>query len=158
MKSCGIILRVIAVVALIGLCICAYSNYSFSKKEIEDNRVALDEALENAHKQVSDYPIGHDESKCSYCEEAKKVSDQLDDKESQLINDLVENVLTYVLYSGILFAVAGICGLNVAPKKKEEPEIEQVQELEIEQVQEPEIEQVQEPEQMVEVEPVVLPE
>lgn len=113
MKICGILLRVLAVLAAVVLCVVVIINGSLQLESIEDSRDDLAEEIEEHEEDIEnpyeDYYYEHDSSECSTCEYHEDREKSLDRSETSLILSIIQTLMIYaVVFSGMLFALGAI--------------------------------------------------
>ena len=127
MKCCGWILRIIAIVALVGMCVCTTANYSLNMEALQESREEYEEDYEEHQIQIAAEAMNgeeHDEDDCYTCENYDERMDDFDRDEEYYGNAFVNNIFLYWLYAGILFAAGTLvaakasCGA-VAPQPPE---------------------------------------
>ena len=127
MKCCGWILRIIAIVAFVGMCVCVTANYSLNMEDVELSREEYEEDYEEHQIQIAAEAMNgekHDEDDCYTCENYDDRMDDFDRQEKYYFNSLFSSILVYLIYGSILFAAGTLvaakasCGV-VAPQPSE---------------------------------------
>lgn len=125
MKSCGTILRILAVVAAVLLCVFTLMDYSLYAKEYKDQYEELVENREDheeSHKRGGMYE-DESQSDCSMCENYEDQEDSLDRNKKNLLYGTARNILLYsVVWCGVLFALGEIAS-KVARSKEDAPAV-----------------------------------
>ena len=124
MKCCGWILRIIAIVAFVGVCVCAIANYSIQMDDVESSREEYEEDYEEHRIEVAAEAMDgeqHDKSDCYTCENYESRMEDYDRQEKYYCYYLFNNILLYLIYGSILFAIGALvsakasCGAVTLP-------------------------------------------
>lgn len=127
MKCCGWILRIIAIVAFIGMCVCAIANYSLNIEDVECSREDYEEDYEEHQIEIAAEAMNgkqHDESDCYTCENYDDRMEDYDRQEKYYLNSLFNSILLCLIYGSILFAIGTLVSAKascraVAPQPPE---------------------------------------
>lgn len=113
MKTCGTLLRILAVLVAFVCTAVMFVNYSITMEEYDEYIEELQEEREEHEEYYTLYGEEHD-SDCSTCEEYDEDEKYYDRAITRTTMSLVQNISLYVVYACILFAV----GQLVANKGK----------------------------------------
>lgn len=113
MKTCGTLLRILAVLIAFVCTAVVFVNYSITMEEYDEYIEELEEEREEHEEYYALYGEEHD-SDCSTCEEYDEDEKYYDRAMTRTTMSLVQNISLYVVYACILFAV----GQLVANKGK----------------------------------------
>ena len=108
MNNCGKILRILAILAAILLCIAFIGNYSLDAEELKEDREDLEERIDD-HDESHEGVYASDRDDCETCESLDDQEKSLDRQKSQLVFYLLQSIGLYSLvYCGMLFALGEI--------------------------------------------------
>lgn len=125
MKSCGLFIRILAIVAAILLCTFSILNYSLDSEYYDEQRDELAEEMDEHEEEhaAEDY-LGYsdEDDECYQCESYEKQEKNLDRYEKELLYGLIQQCVLYAfVWCGVLFILGEIAS-KVARSKKEPQE------------------------------------
>lgn len=121
MKSCGIFMRILAVVIIISMGVILIAQYSMYAVELNEAWEDLEEDIESHEEEMRDSTHKGDCSKCEYYEERET---SLERNHTNYILTSVQNFLETFVFCAILFVAAEIVlklGSAKTPAIKQEP-------------------------------------
>ena len=105
MKSCGKAMRLIAIIAFIGLCVCSIISYAISMDEVNEQKAAYAEDFAEHRAEIKQMgrlaSLHNIDNDCSTCEK----EEALNHKAVEYFVYFTQSVLTYLLYCGILYVL-----------------------------------------------------
>ena len=117
MKSCGMIMRILALVTLLCIGVTTIIQYSLYAEEIKEWREELEERIDKHDEEIYDEHYDED-GKCSTCESFEETKTEIKRSSTRTTISCLQNFLLYTIFAAILYVLGEIASRSARAKKE----------------------------------------